>query len=98
MFFGTPFRDSAALTQKEMIHLAQSQHEDHQGQRLYIKPRAGLSENLADLVTAFFNSRETKYPSRIVCFFEQKSSYTNAFIDGNVVEEVRHRISNPLHC
>ena len=97
IFFGTPFRDSAALTQKEMIHVAQSQHEDHQGERLIINPPAGIPEKLADLVTTFFNSGEKKYTSRIVCFFEQKSSHINAVIGGSVVE-VRQRISNPLRC
>ena len=86
VFFGTPFRGAGGLNQTEMILAAQSQYGENLVQGAVLNILAPGNENLMDLTTYFFQTRQRKDKASVACFFEQKSSNVGAILRGSPVQ------------
>ena len=71
MFFETFFRNVDELNQAEMIRAAHNQYEEDQIQEKVLNILSFDNESLINLTTYFFETRQRKNKTHIVCFFEQ---------------------------
>ena len=93
IFFGTPFRGAAGLSQNELLLAAQSQYSEDQVQGAVLNILAPGNESLADLMTLFFETRQEKWKAHIACFFELKPSNVGAILGGRRIQVYRRILS-----
>ncbi len=91
IFFGTPFRGAAKISQSEIIQAAMINSGRDQVQEEVLRILDPGNELLQDLVDGFCKTLSQPNKAHVACFFELKSSDVGAIVGKSSTKVHQHR-------